>query len=97
MRSCSVEGNRLAATSRARVISILPYIQKGGTIFDDHATEVMGKAFDSARQALHDNSQPQIVYEVIAKRIVDAARKGERDPKQLRRAGLAGLGKADAE
>jgi hypothetical protein len=70
---------------------------EGGTIFDDHATEVMGKAFDSARQALHDKGQPQIVYEVIAKRIVDAARKGERDPKQLRRAGLAGLGKADAE
>lgn len=89
-------GTRLAATSRARVISILPYIQKGGTIFDDHATEAMGEAFDSARQALHDKGQPQIVYEVIATRIVDAARKGERDPKELRRAGLAGLVTGDA-
>jgi hypothetical protein len=67
----------MAAASQARkVISILPFIQKAGVIFDDHATEAMGKAFDDARQALHDKGQPAIVYEVIASRIVDAARKG---------------------
>jgi hypothetical protein len=92
----AAEGNRLGAASQARkVISILPFIQKAGTIFDDHATEAMGKAFDDARQALHDKGQPAIVYEVIATRIVDAARKGERDPNQLLRAGLAGLGMED--
>jgi len=36
--------------------------------------------------------QPTIVYEVIAKRIIDAASNGERDPVQLRNVGLAGLG-----
>jgi hypothetical protein len=41
---------------------------------------------------LHDKGQPAIVYEVIAKRIIDAAKNGERDPVQLRNIGLAGLG-----
>lgn len=83
----------MAATPQARkVISILPFIQKVGTVFDDHATKAMGEAFDSACQELHDKGQPAIVYEVIAMRIIDAAKKGERDPTQLRRAGLAALG-----
>lgn len=72
--------------------SILPFIRKAGTVFDDQATELMGKAFDAACQDLHDKGQPAIVYEVIAKRIIDAARNGERDPVQLRKIGLAGLG-----
>jgi hypothetical protein len=58
------------------VASILPFIRKGGTIFDD-------------------KGQPAIVYEVIAKRIIDAARKGERDPVQLRNIGLAAFGFKD--
>jgi hypothetical protein len=82
----------LAATSQARkVISILPFLQKGGTVFDDHVTAIMGTAFDSACQELHDKGQPAIVYEVIATRIIDAAKRGERDPIALRSAGLAAL------
>jgi hypothetical protein len=52
----------------------------------------MGEAFDAACKELHDKGQPTIVYEVIAKRIIDAAQKGERDPVQLRNAGLRALG-----
>jgi hypothetical protein len=74
------------------VASILPFIQKTGTAFDDHATEAMGEAFDAACRELHDKGQPQIVYEVIAKRITDAAKRGERDVVRLRDAGLAALG-----
>ena len=70
----------MAAAPARKVISILPFIQKGGTAFDDRATEVMGKAFDAACPELHDKRQARIVYEVIATRIIDAARKGERDP-----------------
>jgi hypothetical protein len=33
----------------------------------------------------HDKGQPTIVYEVIAKRIIDAAKNGERDPVRLRK------------
>ncbi len=72
--------------------SILPFIEKAGTVFDDHATEVMREAFDAACKELHDKGQPTIVYEVIAKRIIDAAKNGERDPVQLRNVGLKGLG-----
>ena len=72
--------------------SILPFIRKAGAVFDDHATEIMGEAFDAACRELHDKGQPTIVYEVIAKRIIDAARNGERDPVRLRNLGLAGLG-----
>jgi hypothetical protein len=79
--------------------SILPFIARSGAVFDDHATESMGAAFDAACKELHDKGQPAIVYEVIAKRIIDAAKIGERDPVQLRNIGLAGLGfdKSDKE
>ncbi len=59
--------------------------------FDDETTRVMGQAFDAARKKLHDRAQPAIVYEVIAKRILAAARKGERDAERLRDIGLAAL------
>jgi hypothetical protein len=52
----------------------------------------MGEAFDTACKDLHDTGQPLIVYEVIAKRIIDAAKNGERDPVRLRNAGLSALG-----
>ena len=75
--------------------SILPFIRKADTVFDDRITEIMGEAFDSACQELHDSGQPSIVYEVIAKRIIDATRTGERDPVRLRNVGLAALGHQD--
>jgi len=58
-------------------------------------TEIMGEAFDSACKELHDTGQPSIVYEVIAKRIIDSVRAGERDPVRLRNIGLAALGRED--
>jgi hypothetical protein len=83
----------LAGAHRAnKVVSILPFVRKAGTVFDDNATKVMGEAFDSACKELHDKGQPEIVYEVIARRIIDAAKKGKRDPIQLRKAGLKALG-----
>jgi hypothetical protein len=77
------------------VASILPFIRKADAVFDDRVTQIMGEAFDSACKQLHDTGQPPIVYEVIAKRIVDAAKAGERDLVRLRNAGLTALGFAD--
>jgi hypothetical protein len=54
-------------------------------------TKIMGEAFDSACKDLHDRGQPPIVYEVIAKRIIEAVRGGERDVARLRNVGLAAL------
>jgi hypothetical protein len=81
-----------ALTGEISVGSIPPFIARSGAVFNDLATQVMGEAFDAACKKLHDKGQPTIVYEVIAKRIIDAARKGERDPVRLRNAGLVALG-----
>ena len=72
--------------------SILLFIRKAGTVFDDQATQIIGEAFDSACKELHDTGQPSIVYEIIAKRIIDAAKAGERGLVRLRNAGLMALG-----
>ena len=88
-----VPGTELSALrGEISVGSILPFIARSGAVFNDLATQVMGEAFDAACKELHDKGQPTIVYEVIAKRIIDAAKKGERDPVRLRNAGLAALG-----
>ena len=87
------EGN--PARGKSAVVLILPFIRKAGAVFDDYATEIMGEAFDAACKELHDKGQPAIVYEVIARRIVDAAKNGERDPVRLRNVGLAALGLDD--
>ncbi len=77
---------------RFKVASILTFIGKTGAAFDDRVTQIMGEAFDSACQDLRDKGQPPIVYEVIAKRIIEAAKAGERDLVRLRNAALTALG-----
>ena len=72
--------------------SILPFIRKTDAVFDDRVTKMIGDAFDDACKELHDVGQPSVVLELIAKRIIDAAKNGERDPLRLRIAGLAALG-----
>jgi hypothetical protein len=78
------------------MVPILPFIRAAAD-FDDETTRLLGEAFDAARAALRDKGQPEIVYEIIAKRIIEAAKNGERDPTRLRDVGLAALGyKKDA-
>jgi hypothetical protein len=72
--------------------SILPFIQKGSYAFDDEITRPMGEAFEAACGRLNDTGQPVVVREVIAMRIIAAARRGERDPSRLRNMALAALG-----
>ena len=69
--------------------SILRYIPRG--VFDDRAMKVMADAFDAACRALRDTGQPEVVKEVMAQRIVVAARNGERDARRLRDVALAAL------
>jgi hypothetical protein len=70
----------------ARAASILPFIPH--RVFDDAATKFMGEAFDAACEALRDPGPPTVVYEVLARRIIAAARKGERDVARLRNIAL---------
>ena len=72
--------------------SIIPFVRKSGVVFDDRVTDLLGQAFDAARRELRGKGQPDIVYEIVAVRIIQAAQKGERDVSRLTAAGLAALG-----
>ena len=72
------------------MLSIIPFLPRG--VFDDEATKVMDEAFDSACKALHPSGQPEkVVQNSVARRIILAARKGERDVRRLSAAALTGL------
>jgi hypothetical protein len=71
-------------------MAVLPFFL--GPAFNIDATHAMGEAFDRACHSLHDLGQPDIVREIIAKRIIDAARDGERDPNELSAQALKALG-----
>ena len=75
--------------------SFVHYIEKAGLggVFDDSATKVMGEAFDAACKGLDNAGQHTPVYETIAKRIIEAAKSGERDPEKLRDWALTAFGR----
>ena len=56
--------------------------------FDPELVATLIAAYDKAVASLHDNAQPQVVREIMARRIIEAAKKGERDPDRLRNAAL---------
>ena len=58
--------------------------------FEPEAIAAMSEAFEAACEVLHDAGPPEVVREIIAGRIIAAARFGERDPAHLRVAALAG-------
>ena len=53
------------------------------TAFDPELIRLMGQAYDKACQAMPASGQPAIVREIMAKEILQAANKGERDPRKL--------------
>lgn len=58
-------------------------------VFEPETVAILAEAYEKARKSLHDKGQPEIVQEIIAKRIVAAARLGERDPDKLCEAALS--------
>jgi hypothetical protein len=63
------------------------FIQPGA--FDPEAIAAMSEAFEAACNELDEAGHPKVAPEVIAARIIAAARTGERDPVRLRAAALA--------
>ena len=53
------------------------------------------EAYDRALAALRDGGQPDIVQEIIARRIIEAAPRGERNLDRLCDAGLFGMQRSD--
>jgi hypothetical protein len=72
-------------------MSSITQFLKEGEFFDDATTKLIGEAFDAACKELHDRGQPALVREIIATRIIQAAKEGERDQARLREAGLSAL------
>jgi hypothetical protein len=71
---------------------IRPFIQPGA--FEPEAIEAMSEAFEAAMNELQDGGG-DVTRELVARRIIAAARFGERDPVRLRAAALRGLGEQD--
>ena len=71
------------------MLSVLRFIPMD--VFDGATVCNVGRAFGLACKKLNDAGQPDVVHEVMIKRIIAAARKGESDVKRLRDAGLTGL------
>lgn len=59
--------------------------------FDDQATHAMGAAFDEACSLLTRFANTDAVRDLIARRIIEAAKTGERDQDRLRSRALFGF------
>ncbi|MGA9896214.1 MAG: hypothetical protein WBQ55_28550 [Xanthobacteraceae bacterium] len=70
-------------------MSVVPFDRYRNS-YDDMTTHIMGEAYQAACEALHGN-EPAVVHEVLAKRILHAARMGERNYECLRDIALAGI------
>ena len=66
------------------------------TYFDDKALSAMIVAYDRACRSLQPSGLTPIVREMIGKRIIEAARQGERDPEILHQRALKTLGIEEA-
>ena len=66
----------------------------GNTIYDPEAVRAMSLAYEAALQRLQDRGQPAIVREVIARRIMEVAALGERQPERRCATVLSELGVA---
>ena len=60
--------------------------------FDSEVAAVLVAAYDQAIFGLHDKGQRGVIREVVAKRIIELAAAGERDPNKLSQGALASFG-----
>ena len=60
--------------------------------FDPDVIRILRAAYDRATSELHDGGHARVVREIIGKRIVALAAKGERDPARLCNSALVAAG-----
>jgi hypothetical protein len=65
--------------------------QQQSTYFDDKAIAAMIVAYDMTCRSLQPSDLQPLVREMIGKRIIEAARQGERDPKLMHQQALKNL------
>jgi hypothetical protein len=54
-----------------------------GEQFDPETQRIMGLAFELTRAALRISSQDDIAPDIIAKKVIEFAKAGERDPERI--------------
>jgi hypothetical protein len=50
------------------------------------------EAFELAKRAMHDHGQPELIQEILARKIIDLAQHGENNPAKLSRRALHDIG-----
>ena len=73
---------------------IRPYFD--GHTFDSEAVQLLDLAFEITRSALKIEDRNEPAKEVIADKLIDLARQGERDPERLSEQVLAWVGEASS-
>jgi hypothetical protein len=68
------------------VVAAMPIHSFTPGVFGPDAIAAMSEAFDAACKELGETGHPEVARDVIAGRIIAAARFGERDPVRLREA-----------
>lgn len=74
------------------MVDIIRFQKPEGPVFDAEATALLTWAFEKACAELDQPASNSLVREIIAKRIVEIAGRGERDPDRLLKATLDSLG-----
>lgn len=69
--------------------SIIPFFRDRG--FDIEATQALGMAYDIACRSLHPKGRVPTTQEFLAKKIIESAQYGERDPDRLAAVALSKL------
>jgi hypothetical protein len=78
----------MATTPEGVMTSIVPFISNG--VFEPADIKVMSDAYDMVMEDIYGFGRPnKIVVQIIATRIINLARGGERDPDRLRESALA--------
>jgi hypothetical protein len=68
------------------------FIQLSDRCFDEETTSLLGQAFDQIWKELPKSRSNTISREIIARRIIHIAGRGERDPGKLSNEALISLG-----
>jgi hypothetical protein len=73
--------HRAPACKRERIVPTTKFLD--GFKFDPEARRAMGLAFEMTCAALRYTRRPEVVHEAVAKRIIELAKNGMRDPDRL--------------
>jgi hypothetical protein len=74
------------------MVALFAFPKVPGRSFDDETTALMCEAFDKSCQALQGTDQLEPAKEIIAKRIIEMAGRGERDPDRMCEAAMRSIG-----